>query len=115
MTSFRLCAAASLVLLASACGGSDPTPAAPSAEATRLTKVCADDGGAAALCECQGVTLDELRASDAFSEDVLQAYLLSQEGDHEGADALMANVSRRDFFEGLSSVGRAMEACAKAS
>jgi len=114
MISLRVCAAASLVLLASACGGAEPKPG-PSAEATRLTKVCTDDGGKPALCECQGVTLDDLRASDAFSEDVLQAYVLSQEGNHEGADALMANVSRRDFFEGLSSVGKAMEACANAS
>ena len=63
----------------------------------------------------QPVTLDDLRASEAFSEDVLRAYVLSQEGNHDAADELMANVSRRDFFEGLSSVGAAMEACTKAS
>jgi len=114
MISFRFGAAASLVLLMSACGAAEPKPA-PSVEAARLTKVCADEGGDPALCQCQGVTLDDLRASQAFSEDVLRAYVLSQEGNHDAADELMANVSRRDFFEGLSSVGAAMEACAKAS
>lgn len=105
--------AAALVLLAAACTGETPPPA-PSAEAARLTKSCTDDGGNAALCNCQGVTLDDLRASGAFSEDVLQAYVLSQEGNEEAANELMANVSKRDFFEGLSSVGTAMRECEKA-
>lgn len=113
MISLRFGAAA-LALLVSACGGEEPKPA-PSADAARLTKVCADEGGDPALCNCQGVTLDDLRASQAFSEDVLRAYVLSQEGNHEAADELMANVSRRDFFEGLSSVGAAMEACTKSN
>jgi hypothetical protein len=106
--------AAALVLLASSCTGETPPPP-PSAEANRLTKVCTDDGGDAALCNCQGVTLDDLRASGAFSEDVLQAYVFSQEGNDAAADELMAKVSSRDFFEGLSSVGKAMQECEKAS
>ena len=105
--------AAALVFLA-ACTGETPPPP-PSAEAVRLTKACTDDGGDAALCDCQGVTLDDLRASGNFSEDVLQAYVLSQEGNDAAADELMAKVSSRDFFEGLSSVGKAMQECVKAS
>ncbi len=106
--------AAALLVLAGACSG-EPPPPPPSAEAARLTKVCTDEGGDPALCNCQGVTLDDLRASGAFSEDVLQAYVLSQEGNLEAADELMAKVSSRDFFEGLSSVGKAMQECVKGS
>ena len=109
----RLCAAAMLALLAAACGGETRAP--PSEQATRLTRVCTDEGGDPAMCQCQGVKFDELRASGEFSEDVLRAHVLSQEGNNEAADELMANVSRRDFFEGLSSVGRAMQECAGAS
>lgn len=113
MIRLRYCAAA-LVLLAGACTGETPKPP-PSADAARLTRVCVEEGGDQALCDCQGVTLDDLRASGAYNEDVLQAYVLSQEGNNEGADELMANVSSRDFFEGLSSVGKAMQECVKPS
>ncbi len=112
MIRLKTCALAA-ALLAGACAGE--TRPAPSPEASRLTKACVDEGGDPALCDCQGVTLDDLRASGAFSEDVIQAYVLSQEGNNDGADELMANVSRRDFFEGLSSVGKAMQECVKPS
>lgn len=104
--------AATLALLAVACG---EAKAPPSDEAARLARVCTDEGGDPAMCECQGVKFDELRASGAFSEDVLRAHVLSQEGDNDAADQLMANVSRKEFFEGLSSVGKAMQECAGAS
>ena len=108
----RLCAAAVLALLAAACSETAPPP---SEEAARLTKVCADEGGDPAMCECQGARFDELRASGQYSEDVLRAHVLSQEGNNDAADELMANVSRKEFFEGLSSVGKAMQECAGAS
>ncbi len=99
-------------LLAAACG---EAKAPPSEEATRLSKVCTDEGGDPAMCQCQGLKFDELRASGQFSEDVLRAHVLSQEGNNDAADELMANVSRKEFFEGLSSVGKAMQECAGAS
>lgn len=107
-----LCAAALLALFAGACGEAVPPP---SEEATRLTKVCTDEGGDPAMCQCQGAKFDDLRASGQFSEDVLRAHVLSQEGNDEAADELMATVSRKEFFEGLSSVGKAMQECAGAS
>jgi hypothetical protein len=105
-------AAAFLALFAAACGEATPPP---SEEATRLTKVCVDEGGDPAMCECQGVKFDDLRASGNYSEDVLRAHVLSQEGNDEAADELMAKVSPKEFFEGLSSVGKAMQECASAS
>jgi hypothetical protein len=107
-----LSAVALLALFAGACGEAVPPP---SEEATRLTKVCTDEGGDPAMCQCQGVKFDDLRASGEFSEDVLRAHVLSQEGNDDAADELMANVSRKEFFEGLSSVGKAMQECAGAS
>lgn len=98
-----------ITLLAAACGG-DAKPA-PSESATRLTKACLDGGGDPANCECQGAKLDELVADANISADVIQAHLLSTEGKDEEADAIMAKVSPKEFFEGLSAVGEVMHQC----
>ncbi|MEZ6030218.1 MAG: hypothetical protein R3C46_10765 [Hyphomonadaceae bacterium] len=109
----QVCLAAMLAFLAGACGGETKPP--PSEQATRLVKVCTDEGGDPAMCQCQGAKLDELKAAGGVSDAVLRAHVLSQEGNNEAADELMAGVSREEFFEGLSSVGLAMQECAGAS
>lgn len=98
-----------IMLFAAACGG-EAKPA-PSESATRLTKACLDGGGDPANCECQGAKLDELKADPNISADVIQAHLLSSEGKDEEADAIMAKVSPKEFFEGLSAVGEVMHQC----
>lgn len=100
-----------LAMMAAGCGETAPSR---SEEAVRLTNACLEEGGEPAVCTCQGVKFDELKATGRFSDSVLRAHIFSQEGDNDAADALMSGISRREFFEGLSAVGQAMQECAGA-
>ncbi len=99
---------AALAFLATGCAEGVPPP---SEAHVALAKACVQEGGEAALCECQATKVDELVKSGDVSADVQQALVLQANGQEDAANEIMLKLPPDDLFNQPSMIAAAQLEC----